>query len=348
MTTDSTPIPPAFLAGPDGGTLLGFLCAAGTLVGLQRAFLKETVRVSWVSIGGWRPRVLIGERLFTQADVSALFLQLKCKKNRERFRIKANHRLKEVKSLAGDGCYLNPDAISSTDYAAAAIALRQRERLTSRSRLDFLAAIGCQLDTSETSAVEATALCALGSSQQYFFKAARQLSQTPGEPISEKGKGRPPRSLEEDPGTAPEHLTAALFSPWSYSHPPPGMRWDSAEDRNHALRWRDPSPDAIWTERGANRLAIEALQLLPTAQSVRGMQTCAFSEQERRDYFSWPIWNVPLSVDAVKTLLSYAELTRRNPRRARLEPLGVVEIFRSERLRKDRQVNFSVARPVLE
>jgi hypothetical protein len=196
------------------------LCALGTLATLQRAYPTESVRLAWIPVGGWRPSFSIGSRLMSQSDIAALFKELTSDEARSRFCIKARHRLKHVKSLSDDGCYLNPDHISALDYAARAKSLRERADRTGRAACDFHAAIGGAIETDEDAAIEPTALCALGASQQYFFKAARELSQTPGQPIKANGGSRPPKNLDEDPATTEEHLAAALF----YDLHPSGTR----------------------------------------------------------------------------------------------------------------------------
>lgn len=342
MTMPAEPQSSTILPGPDGATLLGFLCALGTLAVLQRVFANQSVRLAWRNEDGWHPQIRIGDRDVAPSDIPALFAELTRETVRERFRIPAHHKLKQVKSLSEDGCYLNPDHVSVEDYAAKAASI-------DRDSSDFLAAIGGPVETNPTAAIEATAFCALGSSQQYFFKAARELSQKPAQPDANvKKQSRRKISPPDDPATIEEHLSAALFRPWTYTHPAPGMRWDTAEDRSHALRWNDPSTDAIWTERGANRLAIEALSFFPTALARGALQTTAFSKHHQRDYVSWPVWSPLLSSDAVKSLVTHAEFATLRPRRRALAPLGVEEVFRCERMQKAKQVNFSVAMPCLD
>ena len=342
MSTLAEPQSSTILPGPDGGTLLGFLCALGALAVFQRVFANESVRLAWHNKDGWHPQIRVGDRDVAPSDIPALFAELTREAGRERFRIPANPKSKQVKSLLEDRYYLNPDHVSVEDYAAKAASL-------DRDSSDFLAAIGGPVETSSTAAIEATAFCALGSSQQYFFKAARELSQKPAQPnTAAKKESRRKTSPPDDPATIEEHLSAALFRPWTYTHPASGMRWDTAEDRRHALRWNDPSPDPIWTERGANRLAIEALSFFPTAPGRRGLQTTAFSEHHQRGYVSWPVWSPLLSSDAVKSLVTHAEFATLRPRRKAHAPLGVEEVFRCERMQKAKQVNFSVAMPCLD
>jgi hypothetical protein len=141
--------------------------------------------------------------------------------------------------------------------------------------------------------------------------------------------------------TTSDHIRAALFAVWTYSDPRPSMRWDPQDDRRYALRASDPAggQSPITTVRGANCLAIEALPCFPTMPTNRDTKTRAF----RGTTFCWPIWNVPISLDCVQSLLAHAELTEESPRQQVLHALGVVEIFRSRRVTTGRFRNFTAA-----
>src|SRR5690606_35990470 len=83
------------------------------------------------------------------------------------------------------------------------------------------------------------------------------------------------------------------------------LRWDPIDDRRYALRWENPSADPSKTMRGANRLAIEALPLLPTMPINSRLGTTGFQGSGTRDtFFTWPIWSVPLNMPVVASLLS--------------------------------------------
>jgi hypothetical protein len=70
-------------------------------------------------------------------------------------------------------------------------------------------------------------------------------------------KRRPPPDLN-----TPAYLHTALFVPWSRSDETDGFRWDPAEDRRYALRFKNPSGDSGRTVHGANRLACVGLAAL--------------------------------------------------------------------------------------
>jgi hypothetical protein len=164
--------------------------------------------------------------------------------------------------------------------------------------------------------------------------------------------------------TEAAHLEKALFKPWRYDDPVENqtMRWDPIDDQRYALRWRNPSGDPLRRQRGtvlgANRLAIEALPLFPTAPLRRTLKTTGFRGETSRDcHWTWPIWNGMLSVDVVRSVLSLRELQSLHEgsegsdaaqrasrqRRKKLQALGIVAVFRSRRLTIGKFRNFSPA-----
>ena len=137
-----------------------------------------------------------------------------------------------------------------------------------------------------------------------------------------------------------------MFLPWQYADDRPNLRWDPVDDRRYALRWNEPSGDPVRTMRGANRLAVEALPLFPTAAGERRLQTTGFSQRPGQGVmFTWPIWDVPLKMGTVRSVLSLPELQEPRPNRDVLSAMGIVEVYRSERITRDKYRNFTAATP---
>jgi hypothetical protein len=90
--------------------------------------------------------------------------------------------------------------------------------------------------------------------------------------------------------------------------------------------------------RGANRLAIEALPLFPTAPMGRRVRTTAFREGESGTEIRWPIWTDPLELSSIASLLA-----SRNPE---LRP-GVAQVFRAVRFTEGKYRNFSPSKAML-
>lgn len=147
--------------------------------------------------------------------------------------------------------------------------------------------------------------------------------------------------------TSVEQIEAALFYRWTYSDPGPSLRWDPVDDRRYALRWAEPSGDPIQTVRGRNALAVLGLSLLPTQpRGARNLATTGFHRIPRKGTFlTWPIWEHPIPLDVVRSVLALKELQEDRPPRAALAPRGIIEIFRSQHITQGKYRNFTVAWP---
>lgn len=127
------------------------------------------------------------------------------------------------------------------------------------------------------------------------------------------------------------------------------MRWDPIEDRRYALMDRDPSENSPRTMWMANLLAYRALSLFPAAAAGRRLVAAGWDAEGRA--FTWPIWEHPLDVDGVRSLVQLRELIEERPDRAALRARGIVAAYRAHRVEvgtgANRKVNFSPARRVL-
>jgi hypothetical protein len=193
-----------------------------------------------------------------------------------------------------------------------------------RRRIDILAAYGCESVVRRKEGIEISALCMItGQGHQDFLRTIGALIE---------------RTDRDD-------LRQALFLPWRYQDDGPTMRWDPIDDRRYAMRARNPSKAPLQTVRGANRLAIEALQLFPTAPHGRNLETTGFTEFGRELYFTWPLWETPVSLPTLRSLLAARELVQESIDRTCLAARGVVEVFRCRRITVDRFRNFTSAVP---
>ncbi len=319
--------------GSDGSNLLGFLCAVGAFSTLHRTMPDREVLMSWLPHTGWRAGIYIDGEILTIADCETLFAELESRRSYRKFLVRRTEPSKGSSARRKAGRYDNVHDIEIPDFRNHAMLALRKSTIERRALVDWIASLGCDVPGKDNCIRDTAFRTLYGASNQNFFTTMLQLS----------GRGK-----ERSRATTLAHVEQALLGQWEYADAKGGMRWDSSEDRQHALRPRDPSPDIIWTERGANRLAIEALSLFPTAPGHRELQTCGFHEEDGRHFFSWPMWTPRLSLDAVKTLLTQSELSRLHPRRETLAPLGVEEVFRVERIQKGRQRNFSVASPILK
>ena len=311
MTTHE-PTQGLLLNGLDGGNPLGFLAAVGALRVATQAEPAAQWRLAWKIHGGaWAPRMTTNDAITSGTFMDTLTLAFEGMTDNPAFEF-------------GKNLTVDPETFKAEAEAAQNVAILQDRRYA-----DFIAAFGCEsLTISNGKTIQDTALRTMsGAGHQHFLGSMKELVEK----------------------TNPDHLQAALFEQWQYSDGRPSLRWDPVDDRRYALRWMNPgntSKSPIRTMRGANRLAIEALPLLPTAPGEKDLHTTGFSQRQGEGvFFTWPIWDNPLSVDVVRSLLSRSELQDPQPDRASLIPLGVVEVYRSQRITADRYRNFTPALP---
>ena len=300
------------LAGLDGSNPLAFLAALGTLRTLSCALPDERVTLSWVDAGtAWRPVVAFGAKCSAQRLIEILDDQLRLAAGRASFAIGENLNL--------PGPAFRPHVIAAAKRAHAVAS-------PDRDDADFLAAFGCEACLNGDGNIEDTDLRTMsGAGHQHFLKFFRNLVA----------------------GTDAPHLRRALLFTWDYADDGRNLnlRWDPADDRRYAMRWDDPSGDPIKTMRGANRLAIEAMPLLPTMPTARGLATTCFQGSNARDTrFVWPIWEHPLTVEVVRSLLGSASALETSSPATRRHR-GVVAMFGSHRINPTPKYrNFAPAR----
>ena len=295
------------LPGLDGSNLLGFLAAVGTLRTVALIDATTDPRMQWRATGGtWIPS-LSG----TGADSAEALLAL------------VAPALSRCSTPEFD--FAQDLNVSSGTFSAVASQAQREAAIRERRHADFTASFGCEVTrTTDGKHIRDTAFRTMsGAGHQHFLVTMKDLV------------------ASTDTG----HLRRSLFERWDYSDDKLGLRWDPEEDRRYALRWDNPSSDIVRTVRGANRLAVEALPLFPTAPRNRQLHTTGFSTGNRAVLLTWPIWKAALSVDVVRSLLALSEIQRPAPNRLPLSAMGIVEVYRSQRITVGKYRNFSRARP---
>ncbi len=302
------------LIGLDGSNPLAFLASLGTLRSLCNAWPGRHVRMSWSSTGPRRP-VLHTQQPVTPPEVMlALVGQLKTMEDHPAW------------SLGPD---LNVASEQFREFAerAAAHAFQTHDRTWS----DFASAFGCEATVSSDGKIQDTALRTMsGAGHQHFVQFMSLIVQR----------------------TTAKHLEKTLFETWRYDDPveKSTLRWDPQDDVRRALQWRDPSGDPERKRKGnmlgANRLAIEALPLLPTIPVGHELRTTGFSGRgSQSTYWTWPIWSGALSLDVVRSLLATPDLQLAHGSQD-LRSRGVMEVMRCRRLTIGKFRNFTPAQPV--
>jgi hypothetical protein len=102
-----------------------------------------------------------------------------------------------------------------------------------------------------------------------------------------------------------ESFREALFGPWKYADNQHSRGWDPATILMGAFTPQDPSPMKKAGVRAAVWLAMESLPFFPCFFQG-GLATCGFMRQGRKRSFHWAVWETPLSLTTVHTLLAQA------------------------------------------
>jgi hypothetical protein len=194
----------------------------------------------------------------------------------------------------------------------------------------------------EDGRVLASPLCAMfGQGHQHFLT---RLSDVP--------RGVLPKTLAKKKAppdlNTPSRIEEALFTPWTRRDETDSFRWDPAEDRRYALRFRNPSNDAGCTVHGANRLATVGLATLPGAAverrgRIRFLTLGADLNVGGGVEITWPIWENSASLAAIQALIAHPALATMNPDRNCLARFGVIEVRRTSRISVGKFFNFTRA-----
>ena len=284
------------LPGLRASTPIGALAAFGLLRVCARLALPQPVRLGWRLQQDWLAVLDFPEPVVAEALVAALAAAMP-----ERAQASELHWRDDIKMPAAE-------------FAAFARQAQEAARPEARDTADFVAAFGSELVLAKSKPeVKPTALH-MTAGQQRFLRMVRDLAQ-----VLAADEGR-------DAGAI---LREALFGPWRYQDQQHSLGWDPSTERLHALRARSPTKEQASGVAGAVWLAYESLPLLPTAAVNRRLVTAGFDAEAR--FFSWPVWETPLRLEVVKSLLGLAELTKPEPSAQALRARGIRRVYRSQR-----------------
>lgn len=370
------------LVGIDGANPLGFLAALGTLTTLCGAG-ENRARLCWIRRGTWLPvveevsaqsrealsntiaqglrgREVAHDAEARRANVQRAVSEAKSIAGKKQKEIKAR-RLPRKERLAVEMAELGPlqeqyerrrkkwlaaltDAVpfpelalgkridcSESEYRQLVAGLIDAADYGNRDALDLIAAFASDAVVKPNrNAVEPTAFCFItGSGHQHFLDTVRQLVER----------------------VTPERIHSALFEPWAYLDERLSMRWDPVEDKRYALLDNDPGPEGARTVWMANLLGYRALGLFSCSPRTRSLATTGWATIDDELTFSWPIWTVPASIDAIRSILHLQELVSREPDRVQLGARGIAAVYRARRIRvpptgANYKLNFSPAKVV--
>ncbi|MFP4216897.1 MAG: hypothetical protein ACLFVH_13285 [Phycisphaerae bacterium] len=299
------------LPGLDGTNPLGFLAAMGVFRMIDASNGLGQIRLRWTSANGtWIP-ALIGTDLSQD-----ILLQLLVDKLSQTI---DEHPVRILKDLAVEAPTPRFDLFRQHTQDACA---------NRRTGADWLAALASDI-------IPSSAINQLQTTRRDYFY------------------GNLTSVIER---TTIDHLRRAIFAPWDYADPldNQSLHLEPSEDRRHAHQWNKPAGDPDRKKSGgmlgANRLAIEAFTLFTSLPNGDALRTIGFTGQ--RSYntrWTWPIWNVPLSLPVAWSLLMLPELQHEELKFDACEQIrrrGIVAAFRTSRILVGKTPNFTPAQRI--
>jgi hypothetical protein len=281
------------LPGLDGTNPLGFLAALGVLRVLDHHGYQQRAkrpRLRWTERGTWLPVIdsawemdaildLIVSDVATWSDDRAFLLAYEddslCDPRKNP---KAARDLKPPPSLMAT--FLG----SIAAYAAESHGINWPVR---RRTMDMASAFGSELITDNNGRTKPFALH-FTAGQQQFLRAIAEIQEN----------------------VTREDFQEALEGPWRGTSKLPSMSWDSTVARIYSLRASDPSKEKRGSMPGADWLAFVSMGLMLAAPVGRKLETTAVHGRWKTSRFVWPMWNVPLSLPVVRSLLGLRDLGR--------------------------------------
>lgn len=156
-----------------------------------------------------------------------------------------------------------------------------------------------------------------------------------------------------------DDLLRNLTAPWKYESNLPSLMWDLADDRVYALSASDPANSPTnkkLTNPGAESLAILGMSCHPVFASRdkagrdRTLTLGCSGGWGKGGAYTWPLWNKPASLYAVRSLIAQAThsdlLSKEGRNRARYyRSWSVARVLRSKIDRSSKGQGFGMFRP---
>jgi hypothetical protein len=293
------------LTGLDGSNPLAFFAALGVLAAVTehaKQFHLLPPKLSWRDEGRWHP-VLQG----TGEKEQLLALLLHDRSSWSSEPVLGLSYKKEGKEttdnkkvvIAND---LKPSPQVYRDFLKGLLSACTPE---ARRSVDYVACFATETARDHKGNVKPTALH-FTAGQQELLKAVKELLQ----------------------GLSREHFIEALFGPWKYQSPLPGLGWDATASRDYAYRASDPSKEKKLGVAGADWLAFRGLKFFPVAPIKSRIETTGCTGEWKTGKFTWPLWDVPLTEYATKSLVGLPRVEKlpSEERGAR----GIAQVFCSQ------------------
>lgn len=264
------------LTGLKSGVPIGFMAALGAFRQAERMPEVGWVKLAWTPYAGqWCAVLETKEPVDSGEFVRLLLGRVKSAEDRREFSWSD-----AVKS------------VSKKDYLVSARVALQEASADDHELADWFAAFASELALKrESDKVESTPLDMTVARQQ-FLADALWLTRSLATANGQAGEGANASSFKE-----------ALFGPWKYADDQHSLGWDPSTILMGAFTPKAPTGMPKAGVRAAVWLAMESLTFFPCLYD-RGLATRSFVSAKRKPSMKWPIWAVPLSIPAIRTLLS--------------------------------------------
>jgi hypothetical protein len=305
---------PLALTGLRGSDPLGFLAALGLLRVCSSRPALGTVRLGWNAATGYTAEVVPDGECTEERLIEELLDHMR---GRHRYPTFAG----QPRGGAGSDEDLDDVKVDPEVFAALLRQTRADATAAHRDSSDFLAALGSELVTAQNkNEVKPTALH-MTSGNQKFLETVRDLARSldPAEPLHEKASC-----------PAADAFREAVFGEWRFADAFSSLGYDPATEAIYALSAAAPTDTGPRSTRAAVWLTVEALPLFPCFPVVRRLHTRGFDRAAWS--FRWPVWDWPLTLSAIRTIVGCATLFRPEVSPALLRSYGITAVFEADRV----------------
>lgn len=301
------------LTGLAGDTPIGFMAALGLLHLGEQLALPQPLRLGWNPAQGWTAQLATLAPLSLEALIAALQALTPTLAQSPLLA------LKDARMPPEDYCRVYADSDTAT------------RRL--------LAAYGSPaVLTNKGDAIRTTAYYMISGQQTFSTTLRREALERH---LLPRRKG--------DVAAVTARWQETLLGPWQRGDDLHMLGWDQQGNRQYAYEAADPSEAVKNGMAAALVLAYHALPFFPTWATATGkLRTLGYRQGKDGETLTWPLWETPLTADAVRTLVALPALLEQQPEPTELQAYGIGAVFRCRKIEAGGQgrMNFGAAMPV--
>lgn len=288
------------LTGLRGSQPLGFLASLGVLLALSNK--NSDWRLGWLRQHDWLPTITLNEQIASMDEIYDLL-----------------HEFAKKRSVALETSWQDVIKADVARYRQFALDARELAQHGDPLAAEFAAAFASELVLMKTKPEVKPTPLDNTAGQQKFLGAIRGIGQSLG-------------AMNVD--TAQGAFQEALLGSWRFADDVHSLGWDPAAERLHAYGAQSPTKDPAKGVLAAVWLAAMGVAMFPVALECGRFSAAGFDT--RNEHFSWPIWEPPIDVQTVRSLLTRQEWAGNSVDAFSLRHMGVAVVFRSRRVVSDK------------